>query len=113
MTIRRSGLRILPGLWACLIVTAFVIAPIGVAIQGGSATNLLLSPAPILYVLGNSVVVLLQLDIAGTPNGFRISPFGMVLYGPSAGRCSAISRLLVSAYSGSLVAGGLFRDVWR
>src|ERR1700730_15754096 len=31
------GLRILPGLWASLIITAFVIAPIGVAIQGGPA----------------------------------------------------------------------------
>jgi peptidoglycan/LPS O-acetylase OafA/YrhL len=62
-------LRILPGLWFCLIVTAFVIAPIGVAIQGGSAAKLLLSPAPILYVLKNSAVAWLQPDIAGTPNG--------------------------------------------
>ena len=46
------GLRILPGLWVCLIITAFVIAPIGVAIQGGSAAKLLLSRAPsIVYVL--------------------------------------------------------------
>src|SRR5688572_10135071 len=37
------ALRILPGLYVCLVVTAFVIAPIGVAIQGGSAANLLLS----------------------------------------------------------------------
>ena len=37
------ALRILPGLYICLIVTAFVIAPIGVAIQGGSAAKLLLS----------------------------------------------------------------------
>jgi peptidoglycan/LPS O-acetylase OafA/YrhL len=63
------GLRILPGLWACLIVTAFVIAPVGVAIQGGSATNLLLSRAPFEYVLGNSAVDLLKHDIAGTPRG--------------------------------------------
>jgi peptidoglycan/LPS O-acetylase OafA/YrhL len=62
-------LRILPGLWSCLIITAFVIAPIGVAIQGGSATKLLLSPAPTLYVLKNSAVAWLQPDIAGTPNG--------------------------------------------
>jgi hypothetical protein len=39
------GLRIVPGLWACLIITAFVIAPIGVAIQGGPATKCC-SPAP-------------------------------------------------------------------
>jgi peptidoglycan/LPS O-acetylase OafA/YrhL len=63
------GLRILPGLWACLIVTAFVIAPIAVATQGGSATKLLLSRAPFEYVLGNSAVQLLKHDIAGTPRG--------------------------------------------
>ena len=54
------GLRILPGLWVCLIVIAFVIAPLGMAIQGGSALKLLLSRAPFEYVLGNSAVVSLQ-----------------------------------------------------
>jgi peptidoglycan/LPS O-acetylase OafA/YrhL len=63
------GLRILPGLWVCLIVTAFVIAPIGVAIQGGSAVALLQSRAAITYVLKNSAVLPVQLDIAGTPRG--------------------------------------------
>jgi peptidoglycan/LPS O-acetylase OafA/YrhL len=63
------GLRILPGLWVCLIITAFVIAPIGVAIQGGPAAQLLLSRAPIVYVLKNSAVALLQPDIGGTPRG--------------------------------------------
>ncbi|BBZ13032.1 acyltransferase family protein [Mycobacterium branderi] len=63
------GLRILPGLWACLIVTAFLIAPIAVAIQGGSAARLLLSTAPIEYVLKNCAVVMLQFDIGGTPSG--------------------------------------------
>jgi peptidoglycan/LPS O-acetylase OafA/YrhL len=65
------GLRILPGLWVCLVVTALVIAPIGVAIQGGSAAKLLLSRAPIEYILKNSAVWLLQLDIGGTPRGIR------------------------------------------
>jgi peptidoglycan/LPS O-acetylase OafA/YrhL len=63
------GLRILPGLWACLIVTAFVIAPAAVAIQGSSAAKLLLSRAPLEYVLGNSAVVLQNHDIGGTPSG--------------------------------------------
>src|SRR5271170_6961083 len=63
------GLRILPGLWVCLIITAFVIAPIGVAIQGGRAAKLLLSRAPIEYVLKNSALVTVQLDIGGTPRG--------------------------------------------
>jgi len=61
------GLRILPGLWVCLIITAFVIAPIGVAIQGGSAFKLLLSRAPIEYVLENSAVLMVKHDIGGTP----------------------------------------------
>jgi peptidoglycan/LPS O-acetylase OafA/YrhL len=62
-------LRILPGLWVCLIIIAFVIAPIGVAIQGGPAAKLLLSTAPIMYVLKNSAVLLLQSDVGGTPRG--------------------------------------------
>jgi peptidoglycan/LPS O-acetylase OafA/YrhL len=63
------GLRILPGLWTCLIVTAFVIAPTAVAIQGGSAAKLLLSRAPFEYVLGNSAVLLHNHDVGGTPRG--------------------------------------------
>lgn len=60
-------LRIFPGLWACLIVVAFVIAPISVAIQGGSPARLLLSSAPIQYVLNNAVLNVYHLGIAGTP----------------------------------------------
>jgi peptidoglycan/LPS O-acetylase OafA/YrhL len=63
------GLRILPGLWVCLVVTAFVIAPIGVAIQGGSAARLLLSSAPVKFVVKNSAVAYVQFDIGGTPRG--------------------------------------------
>jgi peptidoglycan/LPS O-acetylase OafA/YrhL len=61
------ALRILPGLWTCLIVTAFVIAPTAMAIQGGSAAKLLLSRAPFEYVLGNSAVLLHSHDIGGIP----------------------------------------------
>lgn len=67
------SLRILPGLWVCLAVTAFVIAPIGVALQGGSAIKLLLSRAPIEYVLKNSAVWMFQFDIGGTPRGIPVS----------------------------------------
>jgi peptidoglycan/LPS O-acetylase OafA/YrhL len=63
------GLRILPGLWVCLIITAFVIAPIGVAIQGGSAAKLLLSTAPIVYILSNCAALTFRYDIGGTPTG--------------------------------------------
>ncbi|WP_108921100.1 acyltransferase family protein [Mycobacterium montefiorense] len=62
-------LRILPGLYVCLVVTAFVIAPIGVAIQGGSAAKLLMSRAPFEFVLENSAVVVLKFDVGGTPTG--------------------------------------------
>jgi peptidoglycan/LPS O-acetylase OafA/YrhL len=61
--------RILPGFYACLIVTAFVIAPIGVALQGGPARDLLLSTAPIKYVLTNCAVYMFQYDVGGTPLG--------------------------------------------
>lgn len=61
-------LRIFPGLWVCLLVIALVIAPIGVAIQGGSAKDLLLSTAPIEYVLNNAVLNVFHSGIAGTPN---------------------------------------------
>jgi peptidoglycan/LPS O-acetylase OafA/YrhL len=63
------GLRILPAFWVCLFVIAFVIAPIGVAIQGGSPGKLLLSPGPIGYVLNNSALLIKQGDISGTPIG--------------------------------------------
>lgn len=63
------ALRILPGFYVCLIVTAFVIAPISLAIQGGSAAKLLMSVAPFEYVLKNSAVIHLQHDVGGTPLG--------------------------------------------
>jgi peptidoglycan/LPS O-acetylase OafA/YrhL len=64
------ALRIFPGLWACLVVTAFVFAPLSLAIQGGSPTKLLLSSAPIEYVVKNSTLLsALALDVAGTPQG--------------------------------------------
>jgi peptidoglycan/LPS O-acetylase OafA/YrhL len=66
------GLRILPGLWICLIITAVVIAPISVAIKGDSAAKLLLSRAPIEYVFENSAVLLVKQDIGGTPSGVPV-----------------------------------------
>jgi len=63
------ALRILPGYYVCLIVTAFVIAPISLVIQGGSAAKLLMSTAPFEYVLKNSAVIHIQHDVGGTPFG--------------------------------------------
>jgi peptidoglycan/LPS O-acetylase OafA/YrhL len=61
------ALRILPGFYICLIVTAFVFAPLSVAIQGGSAAKLLGSSGPLEYILKNSAVAYLQHDVGGTP----------------------------------------------
>lgn len=66
------ALRILPGFYVCLVVTAVVIAPISIAIQGGSAMKLLLSTAPIEYVVKNCALVVLQLDVGGTPRGIPV-----------------------------------------
>lgn len=63
------ALRIFPGFYTCLIVTAFVIAPVSVAIQGGSATKLLSSKAPFEYVLMNCALLILKPDVGGTPRG--------------------------------------------
>lgn len=63
------GLRILPGFYTCLIITALVIAPLGVAIQGGPAARLLFSAAPIEYMVKNGAVWVFKADIGGTPSG--------------------------------------------
>lgn len=63
------GLRILPAFYICLIITAVVIAPLGVAIQGGPAARLLFSAAPIEYIVKNGAVWVFKADIGGTPSG--------------------------------------------
>lgn len=62
------GLRLLPGLWVCLIVTAFVVAPIGVAMQGDAGLRLLFSAAPLEFVAKNSAVAILQPKVGTTPS---------------------------------------------
>lgn len=65
---KARALRILPGLWVCVLVTAFVIAPLGVVIQHGSVGALMKSGAPIAYVLNNGLMnVLFYPGIDGTP----------------------------------------------
>lgn len=63
------ALRILPGFYICLIVTAFVFAPLSVVIEGGSPAKLLASTAPLVYVLKNSAIAYLQPGISGTLHG--------------------------------------------
>ena len=93
------SLRILPGLWVCLVITAFVIARVSMAILGGPAAKLLLSPAPIVFALKNSSVVWVRPDVGGTPRGIPWPHGWAVLSGPSYGSYSATSLLLVSALS--------------
>lgn len=73
------SLRILPGLWVCLLVVAFVIAPVAVTIQGDSAAKLLKSLAPIEYVINNGVLNVFHPGIGGTPRGV---PWSGVWDGP-------------------------------
>ncbi|ASQ87049.1 acyltransferase family protein [Mycobacterium intracellulare] len=63
------ALRILPGFYVCLIITAFIFAPVSVAIQGGSPMKLLGSAGPIEYIVKNSALAYLQQSVAGTPHG--------------------------------------------
>jgi peptidoglycan/LPS O-acetylase OafA/YrhL len=65
---KARALRILPGLWVCVFITAFVIAPLGVVIQHGSVGALFKSGAPVAYVLNNGLMnVLFYPGIDGTP----------------------------------------------
>ncbi|PWK48987.1 acyltransferase family protein [Actinoplanes xinjiangensis] len=70
------GLRILPGLWVCLLVTALVFAPVVALIERGSLTGLFTQPGgPLGYVLNNAFVAIRQYGISGllldTPYGTR------------------------------------------
>lgn len=60
------GLRIFPGLWVCLVVTAFVIAPVSVWIQRGSPLSV---SSEVGYVLNNGVLNAYYAGIGGTPKG--------------------------------------------
>ena len=58
--LRARVLRIMPAFWVCLVVTAFVIAPLAQGVWG---------PENVTYVLRNAALVMFQYDIAGTPVG--------------------------------------------
>ena len=63
------ALRILPGFWVCLLLTAFVVAPVGVALGGGDGLALVRSGAPLDHVLANAAVWIREFDVGGTPTG--------------------------------------------
>lgn len=66
--LRARLLRILPGFWTCLVVTAAVLAPIGILLSGRGFPAHYLSGAAH-YVIGDAAVFMRQFDIAGTPVG--------------------------------------------
>lgn len=68
------GLRILPGLWVCLIVTALVFAPVVALIERGSLAGVFTEPGgPFGYVVNNIAIAIRQYGISGllldTPYG--------------------------------------------
>lgn len=64
------ALRILPGFWVCLVVTAAVIAPIGAWRQGIAGAAYWDAPyGPVQYVLRNALLWIAQPQIANTPSG--------------------------------------------
>lgn len=73
------ALRIFPGLWVSLAIIAFVFAPLSVAVQHGSVTELLSSHKPIEYVLNNAILNTSYVGIDGTP---RNIPWPGVWDGP-------------------------------
>ncbi|AEV84023.1 Putative peptidoglycan O-acetyltransferase yrhL [Actinoplanes sp. SE50] len=68
------GLRILPGLWVCLIVTALVVAPVVALIEHGSVAGVFAEPGgPFGYVFHNLAVAIRQYGISGL---LRDTPYG-------------------------------------
>jgi peptidoglycan/LPS O-acetylase OafA/YrhL len=65
--LRARALRILPGFYIALSVTAFIAAPLGVALQGGDGWKLLTSTGPISFVVHDLGLYMFRRDIAGTP----------------------------------------------
>ena len=66
--VKNRLLRIVPAFWVCLIVTAFVVAPVAVLVQHGQLSTLFDGPrSSPLYVLKNMAIQVRFYDIAGTP----------------------------------------------
>ena len=59
-------LRIMPGFWVCLLVVAFVAAPVAAVLQGmPAATAFTEAPSALRFVLVNSGLLMLQYEIGG------------------------------------------------
>ena len=61
-------LRIMPGFWVCLLVTAFVLAPVLALLDGRSPVSVLTGPeSSPHYVLNNAALLMRQFGIDGLP----------------------------------------------
>lgn len=63
------ALRIFPAFWVCLIVTAFIIAPITTALVSGRSYLDVISLDNVAYVLQNAGLRIFEHSIGGTPTG--------------------------------------------
>ncbi|MFF0155398.1 acyltransferase family protein [Micromonospora sp. NPDC005203] len=80
--IRARLLRVFPGLWACLLVTAFVFAPLAALYENGNLDGFWGHPeGPFDYVLTNFVASMEQFPISGL---LADTPYGQLVGGPSA-----------------------------
>jgi peptidoglycan/LPS O-acetylase OafA/YrhL len=78
----RRILRIFPGFWVCLIVTAFLLAPIAALYENGSLRGFWGHPdGPFSYVRTNWFASMEQFPISGLLEG---TPYGRLSVGPSA-----------------------------
>ncbi|MDG4839724.1 acyltransferase [Micromonospora sp. WMMD967] len=80
--VRARVLRVFPGLWACLLVTAFVFAPLAALYENGNLDGFWGHPeGPFDYVLTNIAASMEQFPISGL---LADTPYGQVVGGPSA-----------------------------
>jgi peptidoglycan/LPS O-acetylase OafA/YrhL len=78
----RRTLRIFPGLWVCLLLTAFVFAPVVAYLERGGLTGFWNAPdGPFAYVVVNWFSSMNQYPISGL---LTDTPFGAINAGPSA-----------------------------
>ncbi|QZH57944.1 acyltransferase [Mycolicibacterium farcinogenes] len=96
-------LRIFPGLWVCVFVVAFVIAPIGVLVQHGEP---LAFSSQLSWALNNGLLNVFHGDIDGTPLGV---PWPGVWDGPL---WTLIFELICYAAVAVLGVAGLMSKRW-
>ncbi|MEU7976220.1 acyltransferase [Micromonospora sp. NPDC049089] len=80
--VRARLLRVFPGLWACLLVTAFVFAPLAALYENGNLDGFWGHPeGPFDYVTTNFLASMEQFPISGL---LADTPYGLIVGGPSA-----------------------------